>query len=143
MPVNQGLDGSLRDSESFEIRSSERGARLLLRRYRRGLIAEFDASGLRSATEVYLHGGCDHLDQFWRDLAENWRGWKGTRCWRSLEGDLELSATSDRLGHVALDVRLEEGAPFQWRVHGNISLDAGQLDRIAAAARTFCASAAA
>jgi Family of unknown function (DUF6228) len=123
----------------FEIRSSERGARLLLRRYQGGLIAELNASGLSSATQVYLLGGCDHLDQFWRDLAENWRGWEGTRSWQSLEGDLEFSATSDRLGHVELEVRMEEGAPFQWRVHGKISLDAGQLDHIAAAARTFCA----
>ena len=131
--------GSLRDGDSFEIRSSERGARLQLRRYQSGLIAEFDSPGLSSATQVYLLGGCDHLDRFWRDLAENWRGWEGTRSWQSLEGDLELSATSYRLGHVALEVRLEEGAPFQWRVHGKLSLDAGQLDRIAAAARAFCA----
>ena len=131
--------GSLRDGESFEIRSSERGARLLLRRYQGGLIAEFDAPDLSSATQVYVLGGCDHLDRLWRDLAENWRGWEGTRSWQSLEGDLELSATSDRLGHVALEVRLEEGAPFPWRVHGKLSLDAGQLHRIAAAARTFCA----
>jgi hypothetical protein len=131
--------GSLRDVESFEIRSSERGARLLLRRYQGGLVAEFDAPDLSSATQVYVLGGCDHLDRFWRDLAENWRGWEGTPSWQSLEGDLELSATSDRLGHVALEVRLEEGAPFPWQVHGKISLDAGQLHRIAAAARTFCA----
>jgi len=55
----------------FEIRSSERGARLLLRRYQGGLIAELNASGISSATQVYLLGGCDHLHQFWRDLAEN------------------------------------------------------------------------
>jgi hypothetical protein len=128
-----------RHAEPFEIRSSEGGARLLLRRYRGGLIAELDAPGLSSATQVYLLGGCDHLDRFWRDLAENWRGWKGTRSWHSLEGDLHLSATSDRLGHVALEVCLEKDAPFQWRVHGKMSLDAGQLDRIAVAARTFCA----
>jgi len=141
MPVNQRLDeqGSPRDGESFEIRSSERGTRLLLRRYRGGFVAEFDAPGLSSATQVYVLGGCDCLNRFWRDLAENWRGWEGTRSWRSLEGDLELSATSDRLGHVALEVRLMEGAPFQWRVQGKISLEAGQLGRIAAAARTFCA----
>lgn len=132
-------DQDPRRAETFEVRSSEGGARLLLRRYRDGLIAEFDAPGLSSATRVYLLGGCDQLDRFWRDLAENWRGWEGTRSWQALEGDLELSATSDRLGHVELEVRLEEGAPFRWRVHGTMSLDAGQLDRIAAAARTFCA----
>src|SRR5215208_2323956 len=115
-----------------------RGARLLLRRYQGGLIAEFDAPDMSSATQVYVLGGCDHLDQFWRELAENWRGWEGTRSWQSLEGDLELSATSDRVGHVTLEVRLDRGAPFQWRVYGIISLEAGLLDSFAAAARTFC-----
>ena len=94
---------------------------------------------MSAATEVYLLGGCDGLDRFWRDLAENWRGWEGTRSWQSLEGELELSATSDRLGHVALQVRLDEGAPSRWRAYGTISLEAGQLDSIAAAAKTFCA----
>lgn len=87
---------------------------------------------------MYLLGGCDGLDKFWRELAEDWRGWEGIRSWKSLEGELELSATSDRLGHVTLEVRPDEGAPFQWWVYGVISLDAGQLDSIAAAARTFC-----
>lgn len=127
-----------RDGESFEIRSSERGASLLLRRYQSSLIARFDAPNLSAATQVYLLGGCDGLDKFCRELAEDWRGWEGKRSWKSLEGELELSATSDRLGHVTLEVRLDEGAPFQWRVYGVISLDAGQLDGIAAAARTFC-----
>ena len=134
-------DQDPRRAEPFEVRSSEGGARLLLRRYRDGLIAEFDAPGLNSATQVYLLGGCDDLDRFWRGLAENWRGWQGRRSWQSLEGELGLSATSDRLGHVELEVRLQEGAPFLWRVHGKMSLDAGQLDRIAAAARIFCARA--
>jgi hypothetical protein len=93
---------------------------------------------MSAATQVYLLGGCDGLDGFWRELARDWRGWEGTRSWRSLEGDLELSATSDRLGHVELEVRLDEGFPFQWRVCGMIALEVGQLDGIAAAAQTFC-----
>ena len=111
----------------------------MLRHYQGDMIAEFDAPGISAATEVYLLEGCDYLDRFWRELAENWRGWEGTRSWWSLEGDLELSATSDRLGHVALEVRLDEGAPLEWRVHGTLSLEAGQLERLAAAARTLCA----
>ncbi len=126
------------ERQSFEIRSSERGACLLLRGYQSSLLAEFEASGISAATQVYLLGGCDGLDEFWHELADDWRGWEGTRSWRSLEGDLELSATSDRLGHVALEVRLDEGAPYQWRMHGTIALEAGQLDSIATAARTFC-----
>ena len=53
--------GTFRDGESFEIRSSERGASLLLRRYQSSIIAEFDASGMSAATQVYLLVGCDGL----------------------------------------------------------------------------------
>ncbi|MDP8971616.1 MAG: DUF6228 family protein [Actinomycetota bacterium] len=83
-------------------------------------------------------GGCDGFDEFWRELARDWRGWEGTRSWGSLEGELELSVVSDRLGHVTLEVCLSEGSPFQWQVHGIVSLEAGQRDCIAADARTFC-----
>ena len=48
--------GFLRDGESFEIRSSERGARLLLRRCQGGLIAEFDTQGKRLLRDPGLLG---------------------------------------------------------------------------------------
>ncbi|MDX6428607.1 MAG: hypothetical protein QOE54_973 [Streptosporangiaceae bacterium] len=34
----------------------------------------------------------DSLDVFLAELAEDFRGWEGLRTWRSLEGDLTLSA---------------------------------------------------
>lgn len=55
------------------------------------------------------------------------------RTWRSLEGTLRLAATSDALGHV----RLDDGTPFQRRVHEILALEAGQPDRIATEARSF------
>jgi hypothetical protein len=128
----------LDDPEHLEVRSSEHGARLTLRPNRGRLLAEFDAPGVSAATEVYLLGGCDGLGLYWSELAEDWRGWEGVRSWRSLEGDLELSATSDSLGHVSLEVRLEEGAPPRWRLEGTLQLEAGGLDRLAARARAFC-----
>lgn len=125
--------------DSLEVRSSERGTWLLLRWHQKRLIAEFEAPDVSVATDVYLLGGCDGLDNFWCDLAKAWRGWKGMREWESLEGDLGLSATSDSLGHISLEVRIQEGSPFRWKVSAMLELDAGSLDRIASRARAFCA----
>ena len=125
--------------KSFEVRSSEHGARFLLRRDNRDwLVAEFYAPWVNAAAQVYMLGGCDGLAHFWSELAENWQGWEGVRTWGSLEGTLELRAASDRLGHVTLEVRLDDGAPFRWRIQGILALEAGQLERIATDARIFC-----
>jgi hypothetical protein len=42
------------------------------------------------------------LADFLSELAGSWRGWEGERKWTSLEGDIELTATHDGRGLVAL-----------------------------------------
>jgi hypothetical protein len=45
------------------------------------------------------------LPAFFRELADrSWNGWEGTKSYRSLEGQLTLAATRDRLGHLFLRV---------------------------------------
>ncbi|MFF8938006.1 DUF6228 family protein [Streptomyces paradoxus] len=48
--------------------------------------------------------GGDGLDAFLAELAEGFRGWIGTRTWRSLDGDLTLAAE-----HAGSYVRLTWG----------------------------------
>ncbi|MEU6687223.1 DUF6228 family protein [Streptomyces sp. NPDC046832] len=57
----------------------------------------------------------DGLDVFLAELAEEFRGWNGTRTWRSLEGDLTLAA--EHAGsHVRLTWGLQAGLPDdEWR----------------------------
>ncbi|MER6628985.1 DUF6228 family protein [Streptomyces sp. NPDC000987] len=50
----------------------------------------------------------DGLDVFLAELAEEFRGWNGTRTWRSLEDDLTLAAE-----HEGSHVRLT------WGLHGH------------------------
>jgi hypothetical protein len=55
-----------------------------------------------------------------------------------LEGEVHLSASIDRLGHVTLEVELGNDIERQtWQVTQRIQLEAGQLERIAAEARRF------
>ena len=72
------------------------------------------------------------LEDFFRDLAANWRGWPGEKTYESLEDELLLKATSDCLGHTELEVRLTSGPPpFHWMLRAALLIEAGQLESIA------------
>jgi hypothetical protein len=75
---------------------------------------------------------------FFRRLADDWRGWDGERTWASIEGAVDLAATHDGLGHVALRVRICGGQfEHDWTVTGVVWLDAGQLAQTARRAAAF------
>jgi hypothetical protein len=72
------------------------------------------------------------LPRFFQDLAENWKGWSGSKEWSSLEEELKIRACSDRSGKVLLTIELRHPhAPWPWSVQGTLDLEAGQLDVIA------------
>lgn len=81
------------------------------------------------------------LVELFRSMARDWRGWEGARSWRSREGGLKLSCTSDRLGHVTLEVTMNGfEKPESWRFTGTLVVDPGQLDRIANEVQEFFAT---
>jgi hypothetical protein len=88
------------------------------------------AVGMTASAPVYHLAG-DQLALYFRGLAVAWKGWKGEKEWRSVEGTFRFSATMDRTGHVELGVHLENGVPFDWRVQMNLRIEAGQLEMIA------------
>jgi len=83
--------------------------------------------------------GPDNLPtKFFIELAESWRGWRGTKDWQSYERDWKLSATADGKGHVFLQVGLAAGASDdQWRVQATLVLEAGQLEGYSQGFRAF------
>ena len=123
--------------ECFAVQSSDDGARFELRRHNQGhLVAELHGRGLDASVLVsaYMFDG---FADFFGGLATDWKGWKGAREWRALEGELKLKADSDRTGHVHLSVELRDGAPPRWQVNAALVLEAGQLDGLAARGREF------
>lgn len=70
---------------------------------------------------------------FFKDLAENWRGWPGEKKMESLEGRLAVSATSDPLGHISLQVKLRDINPGKpvWCSERTLWVEAGQLEGLA------------
>ena len=76
------------------------------------------------------------LADLFREIAEAWRRWDDERSWRSLEGEVRLRATHDKLGTVALTVGLRSDVydpteGFLWTADGKLFLDAGGLDDLA------------
>ena len=123
--------------ESFTVRSADDGARFELQRHNRDyLLAELHGPGLDSSVLVssYMFDG---FADFLESLATDWKGWKGERRWKSLEGELSLKATTDRTGHIYLSIEIRDGAPPRWQVIASLTLEAGQLDRIASDGREF------
>ncbi len=98
----------------------------------------YRAENIDASTRVYayLHG--PSLPNFFHELAENWKGWTGSKDWSSLEGELSLACTSDRTGHVTIDVEFRHFvSPGPWKVRGELEVDAGQLEAVSTAAKKF------
>ena len=92
------------------------------------------------SAQAILYGLQFHdLGTYFEDLAAKWRGWSGVINWRSLEGDLEISANYDR--RVLLRVRLlGDRYRTEWVAEATISLDAGeQLSNVASDVRDLVA----
>jgi Family of unknown function (DUF6228) len=76
-------------------------------------------------------------------LAVDWRGWEGEHAWGSLDGEVDLRATHDKLGTVTLTVRLRSHVytasvrDFLWTTTALLFLDAGGLDALARKAAQF------
>jgi hypothetical protein len=72
------------------------------------------------------------------DIAREWSGWKGEKKWGALEGEYNLSATCDSLGHITLKVGMMPNAyPPVWSAIVSLVIEAGQLDKLAREVETF------
>lgn len=64
-----------------------------------------------------------------RDMADNWQGWKGEKVWGALDGEFTLTATATSLGRIKVIVELVEMAGA-FRLEATLALEAGQLEKI-------------
>ena len=88
------------------------------------LVIELRAETLSATARIYALEFRD-LAEYFDTLVTDWRGWEGSRVWRSLEGDLEISAEHHR--HVLLRITLR-GDVYRsdWRATATVELDPGQ-----------------
>ena len=124
----------------FSLKSVHGGYSLTLSpQGQRGYRAVLSGPDLNAETTIYdVTGETFAFADFWRDLASHWKGWSGAKSWTSLEGDLELEAHSDSLGHIQVTCALSRGVPHGWRIKVWLFAEAGALDALASQAASFC-----
>jgi len=124
-------------ARSFLIRSTVGGTEMLLAyQDRDSYLVTVRGPDLNASGKVW-NGVGQSLGDFFADLALSWRGWEGSRGWSSLEGEFTLAAVIDRTGHVQLTAVLQVRLPALWKVQLELVVEAGQLDHLAAEAKSL------
>ena len=91
------------------------------------------AGGMSFAGEARIDpysGGYRAFTDYFRDLAEHWRGWSGSKEWADDGGTVRLSATHDGIGRVTLAVELRSepfGGLGSWRATTEVGIEPGAL----------------
>lgn len=93
---------------------------------------------LSAAGQIYAGYAPSHPATLFGDVAQHWSGWRGELAWESLEHELSLRCSCDRMGHITILVEIRSGPmPKDWRVEATVMAEAGQLKDIARRAITF------
>lgn len=92
-----------------------------------------------SATGQVYAGYCSsHPVPLFEEMARQWSGWPGKLSWASLEGELEIYGSHDRLGHITIRIELcSSTLSDNWIVAATVMAEAGQLEDIARRAALF------
>jgi hypothetical protein len=78
------------------------------------------------------------LGRFFRDLANRWQGFDGSKNYGTMEGQLDLSCQHDGRGTVTCMVTLRQPQPPEWSVKAELDFGAGaHLDRLANEVEAF------
>ena len=101
-------------------------------------VAELAAGSVSARVEVYDHMP-SRFREFFSGLAQEWKGWAGERHYESLEPMLKLSAKHDGKGFALFTLLLRAGAreSFSWSVSQRLTVELGQLGKVAQAAADF------
>jgi Family of unknown function (DUF6228) len=71
--------------------------------------------------------GIEHrLDDFFRSLEGDWRGWDGPRQWKGMEGGLSLTCTHNGLGTITVAAVLENLSGSDWTAKAALAVGAGE-----------------
>lgn len=93
---------------------------------------------LSATVRVYADEGAAHPGELFARMSAHWRGWPEAFTWTTSGGELGLSCTQDRAGHVELRVTLHAGpTDADWSVQASVMAEAGQLETLAGEANQF------
>jgi Family of unknown function (DUF6228) len=88
-------------------------------------IVKVSGHGMVAEAPVMNLGDGIELPDFIQELAHNFRGWAGTRAWKSLEDQLHVEATWSSGGHVELRFRITPSVYDPWAACVVVPVEAG------------------
>ena len=99
---------------------------------------ELEAPDFHASTRVENPGYGHPPSQLFQELATHWSGWSGPKVWRAMEGELEIAATSDSVGHIKFELKVPTySEASHWSASAWVVVEAGQLERLAREAQAF------
>jgi hypothetical protein len=87
------------------------------------VVLEGDGLSARRRVFIFAHS---NLGLFFAELAEQWRGWEGTRLWESPEHDLVIEARFSAGGHVEMTFATQDGPLPKWRAQVTVEVEGGE-----------------
>jgi hypothetical protein len=88
-------------------------------------IVKISGPGMAAEAPVMNTSDRSELPDFIHELADNFRGWRGTRTWESLEHQLQVEATWADGGHVQLKFQITPSIYDQWKACVVVPIEAG------------------
>ncbi len=88
-------------------------------------VVTLSATGLSVVRTVFVYRH-SALGAYFSELADEWRGWLGTKVWESPENDLTINATSDAGRHARLRFVVRNGPLYDWTASVDVEVDAGE-----------------
>jgi len=86
---------------------------------------DFNVLGWVIYTEI------EGLIELFKFISINWKGWKGSKSWRSYKKELYIRTTCDSLGHIKLVIKLRNRNHQKfWYIRLAIFIEAGQIDKL-------------
>ena len=88
----------------------------------------YKSQAIECVARVYAFEDGHRLASIFKEMAENWKGWKDQKQWAALEGEFEISFDISSMGKVTARFFLTPGLDGEWEVKGSVSFGAGELE---------------
>ena len=97
------------------------------------LEVHYQTKGIEVSIKPYLYTDGVELANFFKSMANEWKGWAGIKTWSSIEGDFELEATNNSINSIDLvfNLRKNVGDDDDCIFKGKIKIELSALDKIA------------
>ena len=90
----------------------------------------YKSQAVECVASVYAYEDGHRLAGIFKEMAENWKGWSGSKEWAALEEEFSISCSITSTGIVTAKFFLTPGLDREWELKSSVSFGAGELEVI-------------